>query len=218
MKSKRILVKICGLTRVEEAAYVNQYHADLAGMVLFFPQSSRNLTISQAEAVMHALNPIIQKVAVVVSPNFEQIRQIEAAGFDYIQIHGELSSDIISAVHLPILKAYNVTDMKQYEKYQQYPQIVGYVLDAQEPGSGKTFDWKLAEQIPRDGKLLFLAGGLNPENVKQAIVQVHPDGVDVSSGVEYDHSVNGSISGRVLSNPGKDPIKIKRFIENVRSG
>lgn len=76
--------------------------------------------------------------------------------------------------------------MDSYEKYHNDSRIAGYVFDAIEPGSGKTFDWKLVDNIPRDEKLLLLAGGLNPDNVRMAIEAVHPDGVDVSSGVEND--------------------------------
>ena len=84
-----------------------------------------------------------------------------------------------------MLKAFNIKDMAQYVTFQKYPQIVGYVFDAQEPGSGKTFDWKLVTDIPRDEKLFLLAGGLHPDNVAEAIAAIHPDGVDVSSGVEF---------------------------------
>ena len=83
--------------------------------------------------------------------------------------------------------------------------IAGYVFDAIEPGSGKTFDWKLVDNIPRDEKLLLLAGGLNPDNVRMAIEAVHPDGVDVSSGVEND---NGA---------GKNPERIRAFAIAVES-
>lgn len=115
---------------------------------------------------------------VVVSPSIEQIRQIEAAGFDYVQIHGEIpETEAEAAKAIPILKAFNVSDMDSYEKYHNDSRIAGYVFDAIEPGSGKTFDWKLVDNIPRDEKLLLLAGGLNPDNVRMAIEAVHPDGV-----------------------------------------
>ena len=197
-------VKICGLTSPAEAQYLNENHVDFAGMVLFFPKSKRNISIEQAMEIMAALDASIKRVAVVVSPSIEQIRQIEAAGFDYVQIHGEIPQPE-SAIAIPILKAFNVSDMGSYEKYHNDSRIAGYVFDAIEPGSGKTFDWRLVDNIPRDEKLLLLAGGLNPDNVRMAIEAVHPDGVDVSSGVEND---NGA---------GKNPEKIHDFVAAVKS-
>ena len=201
-------VKICGLTSPAEARYLNENHVDFAGMVLFFPKSKRNISIEQAMEIMAALDASIKRVAVVVSPSIEQVRQIEAAGFDYVQIHGEIpetETEAEAAIAIPILKAFNVSDMDSYEKYHNDSRIAGYVFDAIEPGSGKTFDWKLVDNIPRDEKLLLLAGGLNPDNVRMAIEAVHPDGVDVSSGVENDDKV------------GKNPEKIHDFVAAVKS-
>lgn len=198
-------IKICGLTTAEEAEYVNTCGVDFAGMVLFFPKSKRNITIGQAKVIMDALHACVRTVAVVVSPDAGQICQIMQAGFDYVQIHGQISPELFSMIQIPVLKAFNGTDLEQYERYRNYPQIAGYVCDAQEPGSGRVFDWNAVHKVPREGKLLLLAGGLHPGNVREAIKRVQPDGVDVSSGVEYD------------SRPGKDPEKIRRFVENVRS-
>ena len=201
-------VKICGLTSPAEARYLNENHVDFAGMVLFFPKSKRNISIEQAKDIMAALDASIKRVAVVVSPSIEQVRQIEAAGFDYVQIHGEIpetETEAEAAIAIPILKAFNVSDMGSYEKYHNDSRIAGYVFDAIEPGSGKTFDWKLVDNIPRDEKLLLLAGGLNPDNVRMAIEAVHPDGVDVSSGVENDDKA------------GKNPEKIHDFVAAVKS-
>ena len=201
-------VKICGLTSPAEARYLNENHVDFAGMVLFFPKSKRNISIEQAMEIMAALDASIKRVAVVVSPSIEQIRQIEAAGFDYVQIHGEIpetETEAEAAIAIPILKAFNVSDMGSYEKYHNDSRIAGYVFDAIEPGSGKTFDWKLVDNIPRDEKLLLLAGGLNPDNVRMAIEAVHPDGVDVSSGVENDNRA------------GKNPDKIHDFVAAIKS-
>lgn len=197
-------IKICGLTDVKEAQALNRHHVDFAGFVLFFPKSRRNISIAQAEEIMQALIPSIKKVAVVVSPTAEQARRIEEAGFDYIQIHGELSKEVLAQLKIPILRAFNVSDMDQYECYHKCEKIAGYVFDAAEPGSGKVFDWNLVKDIPRDEKQFLLAGGLCAENVAQAIASVQPDGVDVSSGVEYD---DGN---------GKDAAKIERFVAQVR--
>lgn len=197
-------IKICGLTKAEEASYLNENHVDFAGMVLFFSKSKRNISIDKAKTIIVALSDEIKKVAVVVSPSIEEIKQIEDAGFDYVQIHGKLSKELLEEIHLPVLKAFNIVDMDQYETYHDCRQIVGYVFDAIEPGGGKTFDWSLVKNVPRDEKLLLLAGGLNPNNVKEAIKYLKPDGVDVSSGVEYSDKL------------GKDKEKIDLFVANVR--
>lgn len=197
-------IKICGLTSPKEAEYLNQNNVDFAGFVLFFPKSKRNLSIAQAKEIMAVLQTSIKKVAVVVSPTLEQIQEIEKAGFDYIQIHGRLDETLLSQVTLPVLKAFNIKDMDQYETFRNCKKIAGYVFDAQEPGSGETFDWNLVTNLPRDEKLFLLAGGLHPDNVANAIAALSPDGVDVSSGVEFENK------------PGKDPEKISRFVANVR--
>lgn len=198
-------IKICGLTDPKEAEYVNQNQVDFIGMVLFFPKSKRNITLERAKEIMSHLDANIQKVAVVVNPTTEQVCQIEATGFDYIQIHGEIPEGFADQCHLPILKAFNVRDMEDYARYAADPSVAGYVFDAAEPGSGKVFDWDLVKNIPQDNKLLFLAGGLHPGNVAEAIKAIHPDGVDVSSGVEYSREQTG-----------KDPGKIRAFVKAVR--
>ena len=96
-------------------------------------------------------------------------------------------------------------DLEKFDEYRMNQNIVGYVFDAHEPGSGKTFDWTMLENLPRDDKLFILAGGLNSETVAKAVKAVKPDGVDVSSGVE---NSNGN---------GKDFEKVKKFIISARS-
>lgn len=197
-------VKICGLKNKRDAEYVNEAGADLAGFVLFFPKSKRNLTIQQAKEIMSVLRPEIKKVAVVVSPDRTQLMQIEEAGFDYVQIHGSISADQITSLHLPVLKAFNVKDIMSYPDYAGIASVAGFVFDAAEPGAGKTFDWNLLKQVTRNDKLFILAGGLNQENVARAVKEVRPDVIDVSSGVEDE------------AGEGKDRDKVIRFVETVR--
>lgn len=209
-------IKICGLTKPEEAAYLNEIHADFAGMVVFFPKSKRNISLEQAKKIRAMLDPSIKTVTVTVSPTLEQIRKISDAGFDLIQIHknpAELiqkTSDAVreftDKVSLPILKAFNVSDIDDYALWRNCPNVAGFVFDAAEPGSGKVFDWTLLQSIPRNEKLFMLAGGLTAENVSAAIFTLHPDGVDVSSGVEYTN---------LSSALGKDPTKIRAFAKAV---
>lgn len=198
-------IKICGITTITDTEYLNQHQVDFAGMILFFPKSKRNIDIPTAKKLIRHLNQSIKSVAVVVEPTKEQMVLIAEAGFDYIQIHGKLNEDLILHCPLPILKAFNVHDMEQYEQYRSYEQITGYVFDAAEPGSGTTFDWNMLKALPKDSKLCLLAGGLNADNVARAIAAVSPDGVDISSGVEC------------ADKPCKDPEKLHAFITAVRS-
>jgi phosphoribosylanthranilate isomerase len=195
-------IKICGLTCDEDIALVNRLKTDFAGFVLFFPKSKRNLSIERAAELAAKLDGV-KSVAVVVSPTADQAEQIAEAGFDYIQIHGELYDETYAACRLPILRAFNVSNMDKFESCSALEKIAGYVFDAAEPGSGKTFDWDLLSKLPRGGRLTLLAGGLNPENVSRAVKTVKPDGVDVSSGVEKPQG-------------GKDPSLAERFVEEVR--
>lgn len=216
-QQEHVKIKICGLTTPEEAAYLNEIHADFAGMVVFFSKSKRNISLEQTKKIKQQLLPEIKTVAVTVAPTLDQITQIKEAGFDLIQIHkspAELSKKtaeaiaaFASSVSLPIVKAFNVSDIEDYALWNTCPNVAGFVFDAAEPGSGKVFDWTLLQTLPRNEKLFMLAGGLTPENVSSAIRILHPDGVDVSSGVEFADK----------NRPGKDPKRIRAFAEAVQN-
>ena len=199
------MIKVCGLTEVREAEYLNRLKIDFAGFVLFFPKSKRNISIEKAEEIMKHLDKNIKKTAVVVSPAKEQIIDICNSGFDYIQIHGKIEEEVLKMAQIPVLKAFNVDDMDEFKMYSSNEKIAGYVFDAAQPGSGRSFDWDILSQIERDGKLFVLAGGLNPDNVRKAVAAVNPDMVDVSSGVENDDGF------------GKDILKIEKFVKQIRN-
>lgn len=199
------MIKVCGLTEVREAEYLNRLKIDFAGFVLFFLKSKRNISIEKAEEIMKHLDKNIKKTAVVVSPAKEQIIDICNSGFDYIQIHGKIEEEVLKMAQIPVLKAFNVDDMDEFKMYSSNEKIAGYVFDAAEPGSGRSFDWDILSQIERDGKLFVLAGGLNPDNVRKAVAAVNPDMVDVSSGVENDDGF------------GKDILKIEKFVKQIRN-
>ena len=207
-----VKVKICGLTTGEEAQMLIEENADFGGVVLFYEKSKRNCSTEQAEKIAKVLKQSgIKSVAVMVSPDFSQTEEIEKAGFDYLQIHGELKEEVLRNGTLPIIRAFNISNMKEQETLKQEKRIAGWLFDAAVPGAGETFDWSLLKQIERDGKMLFLAGGLNAENVGSAIKQVKPDVVDVSSGVEFENDAEIERLGF-----RKDPEKIKAFIKSVR--
>ncbi|MCR4695629.1 MAG: phosphoribosylanthranilate isomerase [Pseudobutyrivibrio sp.] len=194
-------IKICGLTSPVEATYLNNKPVDYAGMVLFFEKSKRNISLDRAKEIMAVLDSRIKRVAVVVSPDVDQMRLICNSGFDIVQVHGGLSAEVIDACTINIWKAFNVSDMDTQSIFADQEKITGFVFDGARPGSGQSFCYDLLESIDRDSKRLFiLAGGLNPDNVAQAIEQVKPDVVDVSSGVEY------------KDRPGKNPSLVDEFV------
>lgn len=192
-------IKICGFTDPKEAAFISYPDVSYMGMVLFFEKSKRNISLETAKAIMRAADPRIQKVAVVVSPTVAQAKVIDKAGFDFLQVHGVLREDVLIETVIPIIRAYNGGAGEEAER----PRICAYLFDAAEPGSGKAFDWKMLAEKKRK-KPWFLAGGLTAANAGKAISLVHPDVVDVSSGVEY------------TDRKGKDPEKIAAFIQAVK--
>ncbi len=221
MRAKKTQVKICGLTRPEEVRWVVEERADYFGIVLFFPKSKRNNSIDNARKLIKVCHeectekrsPVI--VAVTVSPTPGQIKEIEDAGFDMVQIHGELSEETLDVVSIPVIRAFHAGDIEACKEYNDCPKIAAYLFDAQSPGSGRTFDWNALDAVSGektlpDGKTIFLAGGLHSGNVREAIERVHPDVVDVSSGVEKDIA---AADDSVI----KDREKIKEFIRKVRT-
>ena len=199
-------IKICGLTRLEEADYVAEAGADYAGFVMYYPKSKRNVyphSILPIKERLWELNPKIKTVAVTVSPTIEQLEAVERMQFDYIQIHGELKEEVLKRTTIPIFRAYNFGDIMEKDVCWQGEKIQAVVFDGKMPGSGETFDWSVISGYERNGRKLMLAGGLNTENVEDAIRFVKPDIVDVSSGVEAENGL-------------KDREKIKAFVEAVR--
>lgn len=204
-------IKICGITRTSEIDYLNEQQVDYAGFV-FFSKSKRNISVEKAAALKQKLLPTIKTAAVTVSPDGELLRQIEAAGFDLLQVHGEINAGILTKASIPIWRAVNVRNAKEAEEKIKADRqtagsmnITGYVIDSSEYGSGKTFHW---ESVPRaeaaaESKTFILAGGLNPQNVTAAIQIFSPDVIDVSTGVEGES--------------GKDRERIKEFVRKVRA-
>lgn len=215
-------IKICGMTCEADIEAVNTYLPDYIGFVLFFKKSKRNISIEWAKHLLEKVDKKIQTVAVVVSPTTEQVKQIEEVGFDYIQIHGTVTDEVYEQCRLPILRAFNVSDLDKLEEYEVKDKIKGYVFDSKTPGSGKIFDWNLLNDIrqrqktntsdndvsyKKTKKMIFLAGGIDETNVKRAISEVAPDVIDLSSAVEKT-SEDGTFHG-------KDPEKIRTIVTMV---
>ena len=202
----RVKVKICGITRTQDALAAVEAGADALGF-MFYEASPRYLTPAQATPIIRALPPFIAKVGVFVDPSEEMVRRaIEQCGLDTLQFHGQETPEFCRRFAQKVIKAFRVRDTDSLSATRDYQRetwlLDSYVAD-QPGGTGRTFNWSLAAAAVQSGGRVLLAGGLTPENVGEAVRQVRPFGVDVSSGVE--------------SAPGlKDPGKLRAFVEAAR--
>lgn len=203
----RIRVKVCGITRVEDALAAVQQGADAIGFV-FWPQSARFVSPAQAREIVLQLPPFVSVVGVYVDPSPAWVEETSVmAGLSLLQFHGEETPEFCGQFRLPYIKALRVRegmDLLQYGKL--YRNATGLLLDSYRAGmpggTGQVFDWSL---IPRDFPLpLVLSGGLDPDNVVPAIRQVRPWAVDISSGVEIRKGI-------------KDVNKIAAFMQGVKN-
>lgn len=204
----RTRVKICGITRVEDARAAAAAGADAIGLV-FYPPSPRNVTVEQAVDIARCLPPFVTRVGLFVDADRETVDSVvDRVGIELLQFHGDETPEECSAHSRPYIKAVRMrSGIDLHATRERFRDATGLLLDAYEPGkpggTGATFDW---HRIPVDiGAEIVLAGGLTAENVTEAVVTVRPFAVDVSGGVERRKGV-------------KDPEKIKRFIRGVELG
>ncbi|MBI4657631.1 MAG: phosphoribosylanthranilate isomerase [Verrucomicrobia bacterium] len=195
-------VKICGITNLGDAMAAVRAGADALGFV-FYPASPRNVVEDIAATIIGELPPFVAKVGVFVNVSAEKIRHtVETCGLDTLQLHGDESTEFCRQFRMKVIKAFRVRDEQSLKEMAAY-QSEAWLLDACVPGklggTGERFNWELAKQATTLSATVILAGGLTPENVAEAVRQVAPYGVDVSSGVE-------------LSPGKKDPIKLRDFI------
>ncbi|MDH5681560.1 MAG: phosphoribosylanthranilate isomerase [Spirochaetota bacterium] len=199
-------VKICGITNLNDAKLAIKYGADALGFI--FCESPRQISISQAMDILPKLPPYVNRVAVVKDFSDSEVREIiHHLPVDSIQFHGSESEEFCLSYQtvLPI-KVISVQSDDSLKTLENYPGMKHYLLDTYTKaggGSGRTFNWELAVKAKTYGNIV-LAGGLEPGNIKTAIQQVKPYGVDVSSGVEQSPGI-------------KDPDKLRTFIEIVKS-
>lgn len=182
-----MLVKICGITSLETARTVCESGADFIGFV--FTPSKRRIAPIDAAHIAAQLPATIKKVGVFVDESKENIEFIaEKVGLDYIQLHGTESPAFAKALSLPVIKAFPIDEVnrKEIENYPCDYYLVDSPVKQLRGGSGEVFDWKVLNDLQVNHEKLILAGGLSASNIQEAIQNVQPIGVDVSSGVETD--------------------------------
>ena len=183
----RTRVKICGITREQDARFAVASGVDAIGLV-FYPQSPRYVSIEQAQKIAGAVAPFVTLVGLFVNAAPADIHAVTAAvPLALLQFHGQEKNADCTEFGLPFIKSIPMrSEIDLSSEIAQFPDASGFLLDTYQPdthgGGGKTFDWK---QVPATRDVpLILAGGLAAENVTQAIRTVRPYAVDVSSGVE----------------------------------
>ena len=200
-----VRIKICGLTNREDALQAVDCGADALGFV-FYPKSPRCVTPEAVAAICADLPPFVTRVGLFVNEAAETMLAVAGeCGLDVLQLHGD---EMPSACHLPpyrVIKGVRPASAQDLPGYADFP-VSALLVDAAVPGqfggTGQRADWALARQLAATRRVI-LAGGLTPDNVAEAVRQVRPYAVDVSSGVE--------------SAPGKkDPVKVAEFIRRAR--
>ena len=198
-------VKICGITNLEDANHAAACGADALGFV-FYPGSPRFVDPDTARRIIAQLPPLVTTVGLFVNEQPARIREmIDFCGLGTVQLHGDEDPEQCSYPPYRVIKALRLKGGAEKPDFASY-QVSALLLDAYVPdqfgGTGQRCDWAQAADIAAQHRVV-LAGGLNPENVAEAVRQVHPYGVDVSSGVEQ--------------KPGKkDPDKVAKFVRMAK--
>ena len=203
----RTRVKICGITRAQDAIKAVEFGADAIGLV-FYGKSPRAVSIDDARAIIQKIPPFVTVVGLFVDPSPKDVAAVlHRVSLDLLQFHGDELPSECSAYGKPYIKAIKMREGEDIAaQVTQYASARGILLDTYDPkvpgGTGRVFDWN---KIPKDlNRPIILAGGLTPENVWQAITKVRPFAVDVSGGVEADKGI-------------KDVDKMAAFMRGVQS-
>ncbi|MDB6067285.1 MAG: Phosphoribosylanthranilate isomerase [Pedosphaera sp.] len=200
------IVKICGITNPADALAAAEAGADALGL-MFYEPSPRNVSIQTAAEIVQSLPPFVIKVGVFVNaPEEVVLRAIGECGLNILQFHGEESPEYCQLFPVMTVKAFRMKDAESLKALPDY-KTDAWLLDAyvadKPGGTGAKFNWELAVEAQKLGRPIFLAGGLTPENVADAVRQVRPYAVDVSSGVE--------------ASPGrKDHEKVRAFVRAAK--
>jgi phosphoribosylanthranilate isomerase len=209
----RTRVKICGITRVEDARAAIDSGADALGLV-FYSKSPRYVELSVAANIARTIGPFVTIVGLFVNAGEAQVREaVKTVGLDMLQFHGDEDEVYCAQFERPYIKAIRMSpELDVKEVMTKYPSARGFLFDAWNKdkygGTGETFEWDrlsiLKESVDTDIPFI-LAGGLTPENVNQAVAAVKPYAIDVSGGVELSPGI-------------KSPELIQQFIDRSNSG
>jgi len=203
----RTRVKICGITRRQDAEFAVEMGADALGLV-FYPPSPRAVSIERAQKIVAGLPPFISIVALFVDAKVEEVRTCLASlPIGLLQFHGDESPEYCEQFKMPYMKAIRMRDdVELVAEVERYSTASAILLDSYQPGmpggTGQVFDWTMIKKV---NKPVILAGGLAANNVAMAIEQVQPYAVDVSGGVELAKGI-------------KDNQKISDFMQEVMNG
>lgn len=194
-------VKICGITSREDAMYAIEAGAHALGFI-FYEKSPRFVSRQVAANICTALPPFVSRVGVFVNELEYTIEKTMAeCGLDTLQFHGDEPPGFCQKFPAKAIKAFRIRtseDLRPMSDYDVDAWLLDTFSETAPGGTGKTFDWKLAIEAKKIGTPIILSGGLNPENIAEAVRQVQPYGVDVSSGLEQ--------------SPGrKDPARVDAF-------
>ena len=183
----RLRIKFCGMTHPDDAVFAARLGVDAIGMV-FYPPAKNHVEINAAADIVGALPPFVDAVALFVNPSTDEVRAVlDAVRPQILQFHGDEDAGFCESFAMPYIKACRVREDGDIQKTKQaHPTAAGILADSYDKkeagGGGRTFDWNLLPP-PEARPNLVVAGGLNPDNVNEAVSRLHPWGVDVSSGI-----------------------------------
>lgn len=209
----RTRVKICGITRVEDARAAIDSGADALGLV-FYSKSPRYVELSVAANIARTIGPFVTTVGLFVNAEAAQVREaVKTVGLDLLQFHGDEDEAYCAQFDMPYIKAIRMSpELDVKEVVTKYPSARGFLFDAWNKdkygGTGETFEWQRLSSLKESADTdipFILAGGLTPENVDQAVAAVKPYAIDVSGGVEQSPGI-------------KSPELIQQFIDRSNSG
>ena len=195
-------IKICGITRVEDALAAEEAGADAVGLI--FAESKRRVTLGRAAEISRALGPFVARVGVFVnSPLKEVFKTAQTLKLSAVQLHGQESAEYAAELrsYVQVIKAVSFHAELDMKVLQEFP-ADAFLIDGLRPGSGERFDWRQAASL-RGLPRFVLAGGLTPDNVAEAVRILEPYAVDVASGVEASAGI-------------KEERKIQHFVRAAR--
>jgi phosphoribosylanthranilate isomerase len=200
-----VRVKVCGITRLEDADVAADLGAFAIGFV-FWPKSPRFVDAERAKSIVRALPPFVTPVGVFVDQPLDEVNHVaDTVGLGAVQLHGHETPEYCDRVGRRVIRAIGLVETMDAGLAEEWPRSVTLLLDAYDPekrgGTGRAVDWTVAAAVASK-RPTILSGGLRPENVGAAITTVRPYAIDVSSGVEVRPGV-------------KDPDRLRAFFEAV---